>query len=300
MRRAVRGLLHSICLVGMLFTFDHAKASPELLGREQFTESFIRAAQSRWPDGRVEVVGPGHVRVTMKGQEQYEAFMDNAYTQYRIEPDSIEQVIAAHLASIEGAKSASGGAVARDRVFAVIKPKDYVATTLKQMAELDPKKKPVTPVNEDLNEDMSVLFVEDSESGMKYLTDEQLADSGLPRAGLRALAESNMRQYFESVVPTVIKPDAGGARIYMIRLDGYYEASTILFEELWTKSRFDVAGELVVFVVARDLVLVVGSEDKETLRMAAGFAESSYAEQAYTISPRPYVLRDGKWQRYLP
>ena len=75
MKRAIRRILRSLCLVGMLLTLNTAQASSELLSSEQFTQSFISAAHARWPDGRVEVVGPGHVRVTMKGQEKYEAFM---------------------------------------------------------------------------------------------------------------------------------------------------------------------------------------------------------------------------------
>jgi hypothetical protein len=63
-----------------------------------------------------------------------------------------------------------------------------------------------------------------------------------------------------------------------VLLDENYEASILLIDEYWTRKNFDVAGDIVVFVPARNVVMVTGSEDEEGLRIASIVAQNGYDE----------------------
>ncbi len=86
----------------------------------------------------------------------------------------------------------------------------------------------------------------------------------------------------------------GNNVLSVLKADGNYEASLILMEEIWTRDNFDVAGDIVVFVPARDVVLVTGSEDIEGLTLARELIATS--EWPYFISQHGFVrTRDG-WE----
>lgn len=60
----------------------------------------------------------------------------------------------------------------------------------------------------------------------------------------------------------------------------------------------EIDGEPVVFIPARNVVLIVGSNDSKAIDMASSIAARGYRELGYAISPFGYKYLDGKWSRF--
>lgn len=188
----------------------------------------------------------------------------------------------------------------KDSIFAVIKPADYVATVAAQSAKAGANRE-ISFIVENLNEDLRVLYVLDTESSMQMLTKEGVKQTGVAESALRSVAVKNLEKYFsDKHVQMERLKRTGTGTIYLVSLDQNYEASILLLDDYWNKKNFDVAGDIVAFVPARNVVIVTGSEDKEGLRIASEVAQNGYAEFGYAISPHGYRRGAGGWTRFEP
>ena len=73
----------------------------------------------------------------------------------------------------------------------------------------------------------------------------------------------------------------GRGTLYRFRVDGNYDASLLAFPAKIAELAQAVGDTLVIFVPARDMVLVAGKNDSQAIEIAAHVAEKGYAELAY-------------------
>jgi uncharacterized protein YtpQ (UPF0354 family) len=152
-----------------------------------------------------------------------------------------------------------------------------------------------------LNDDLYAFYVFDTETGMRMITKKDLPSSQVEERDLDGISARNLAAYFEKKSVRIRRLDnTGAAKIYKVSLDENYEASILLLQQYWNKQTFDVAGDIIVFLPARNVVLVAGSQDAEGMRIAGYLANKGFKELGYAISPHAYSFQNGEWRRYAP
>lgn len=81
----------------------------------------------------------------------------------------------------------------------------------------------------------------------------------------------------------------------MITADGNYEASLLLFADLWERERGKLCGDPVAAVPARDLLLFADSSNADAIAQLKQLASKMRAEATYALTDRLFVLREGNW-----
>ena len=133
------------------------------------------------------------------------------------------------------------------------------------------------------------MYAFDSASSIRFASAEDVEALGLEGKELQIRAMDNLLAYLPDI------GREGDDSLSLVVADGNYEASLLLYDELWSRDVFRVAGDIVVFVPARDVLLVTGSEDADGLARARELIDSN--EFAYAISPYAYVRTADGWAR---
>jgi uncharacterized protein YtpQ (UPF0354 family) len=115
-------------------------------------------------------------------------------------------------------------------------------------------------VYEDFNDDLIVLYAEDSPKNIRYFSPDDLAKAQIDRKDLRNLACENLKR----LLPKIEQHGASG--LYMLGAGGDYEASLLLFDSIWSGLKEAVRGDVVVAIPSRDVLVVTGSEDAEGIQ----------------------------------
>ena len=229
--------LHGLSLI--------ARASPALTPA-QLTQT--TAAALKVNGLQVEVLGDLDLQVTLPKGEKLKLALERAYyDHYLQEPNRKDEIIASLVAGTkEAIRSTHAAAVDSSRLIPVIKTRAWLA------------EREVAMIHDDLVSDLVVVYAQDQESTIQYLSAEDLAKSGIPRDHLRALAVENLIKN----IPIEEHPFYGAI---MLTAGGNYEASFLLAEPVLKRYRPKVKGSLVVAVPTADVILLTGSQDEDGL-----------------------------------
>ncbi len=284
--------LRTALFLVVLAVGGHAAAQQALVSEDRFTLLYAEALRVQSPDFEVEVTGPLQVTITHDDEEQT-AYLDNAYTRYRAAPDMLDDVIADYvLAAAETARTQYAG-VDVTRIVPVMKEANYLADLQQGVAG----ERAAEIAHERYNDHLIILYAEDTPHNIRYLSEAQLDDLGIDRAGLRAMAVANL----DGLLPDVQAQGNDGT--YMLIAGGNYEASLLLIDEIWTgdvwrDGTLPVSGDLVVAVPSRDVLLVTGSDDAKGLALVREIADDIVATEPYYLTNQLFIYRDGRFQPY--
>ena len=284
-------------LIAFVLSLAASVAIAGVMSEKEFTAAFVKQATAEIKDAQIRIVEPLRFTVKYKDGAVATAFLGNAYAQYTSSPETLPDIFGSQIASLK-AQAQTLGPQPNSSIFAVIKPADYIATMNQQLKQA--KAGDAHPiVTEPINEDLFAVYVFDTEESMRLVMKSDLAERKLEEKELRAIAVKNLSGYFDAKKVSIVRvEDVGDAKIFLVALDENYEASILLLDQYWNRKSFDVTGELVVFVPARNVVIVTGSEDKEGLRIARYLAEKGYRELGYSVSPHGYRYDAGSWKRF--
>jgi uncharacterized protein YtpQ (UPF0354 family) len=286
-------------LVAVLIACIATTALAAGMSEQAFTDTYVQQARVALADMEIRVVEPLHLQTKDKDGHEGTIFLTNAYTQYTSRPEDLQAIIGNHIAAMK-ASNQTIDPKSSSSIFAVVKPADYVSNVVAQSAKAAIDRQ-ISFVVENLNEDLRVLYVLDTESSMQMLTKEGVKQTGVEESALRSIAVRNLGKYFRDKHVRIERLEkTGNATIYQVLLDENYEASILLLDDYWTRKNFDVAGDIIVFVPARNVVIVTGSEDEEGLRLASRVAQNGYDELGYAISPHGYRRSASGWTRFEP
>ena len=145
-------------------------------------------------------------------------------------------------------------------------------------------------VTEDLNADLVVVYVEDENKNLRYLSAAQMAGIGMAWQEMRALALENLMRR----LPQIRLHSTGP--VSMLTAGGNYEASLLLVKDFWAGDKVQVVGEIVVAVPSRDVVLITGSANPEGLMQLKKLAQASRpARASFQLTQTLFVYRDGQF-----
>jgi uncharacterized protein YtpQ (UPF0354 family) len=263
------------------------RASEPMMNPADFTEEIARRVRAIAPQLDVQIVGELELAINMTEDGGNRAFLNNAYQMYQGESarnrnDLIDRYVRSF------AEAAAGLERSRDAIIPIVKDRDWLQEIRQSMLQMQGTEGQ-DKVYEDLNDDLVVVYAIDTPSNIAYLNPDELERLEVPREDLRALAVRNLRGLLPGI--EVHRGDL----VNMITADGNYEASLLLFADLWERERGKLRGEPVAAVPARDLLLFADSANIDAVAQLRQLATKMRAEATYALTDRLFVLREGNW-----
>ena len=260
------------------------------LSRDAYTREFAAALQKAAPQLRVEVIAEMQLRIVGPAGKESTAYLDNGYAEYLTDPKDKDAVFQKYIAALEEPESAHGK-VDPARIVPVIKDKAWIAEIREGVRVRGSDRLPEN-VFEPLNDELVIVYAEDSPKNISYLTPKELQELGLKREQLRELAVRNLKRLLPKI------EFHGGNGVYMLTAGGDYEASLLLFDDIWADRKLEVTGDYVVAIPSRDLLLVAGSGDEAGIAKIRALAKKSVSKASYSLIPDLFVNRDGRFVRF--
>jgi uncharacterized protein YtpQ (UPF0354 family) len=264
----------------------------EIISEKEFAQRYVEAISSRIEGVKAEIKGHLEVELTYSDGGKSTTYLDNAYKNYRSSPDDLDVVIENYSKALKRSNSDVKANMEKSHIFPVIKDIEYIAqiTAMMKRKEKDGK---FPFYYEKLNEVLYVLYAIDTPSSIKYMPKEDIAKLGVKEEELKSLSMSNLRKAIPSV-----QIEGDPSTISMIVADGTYEASFLLYDDLWTKDNFPVMGDIVVYVPSRDAVFVTGSNDVEGLKRVRSIVYNPENQWSHIVSEVGFVRKGDKWVEF--
>jgi uncharacterized protein YtpQ (UPF0354 family) len=256
----------------------------------EFTQEFARAVRVAMPGSTVTIKGDKELRIADANGKEITTFLDNAYATYSQDPKSFPEVVRRYVASVAELPGAAE-TVDRARIVGIVKDRRWLSEIRKSLKGRGDGKPPEN-VFEDLNDELVVVYAQDSPKNIRYLTPKDLEASGLKREELREIAVGNLKR----IIPRVdLHP---GPMILMITAGGDYEASLLLLDKFWSGGEVKVDGDIVVAIPARDLLLVTGSRNAAGIAKLREVSAKALRESPYRLTDVLFVYRSGRFVRF--
>ncbi|NNG02642.1 MAG: DUF1444 family protein [Inquilinus sp.] len=292
----MRANFRTVLLLLAVFVGACAGERPGIISGDEFAAQYADTLRRSEPEADVRITGPLELSVELAG-ESFFVFLDNAYASYRAEPERLQEVVEDYAGRLlETGRQASTG-FDPSRIVPVIKGSDYL-DAFARSRESGRNSAPVPPPAFDrYNEHLIVLYAEDQPRAVRFLYERELADAGISRDTLLELAVENLR----ALLPDIETVREAG--LYLLVADGIYESSLLLFDDLWIgdtwrSGRLKLAGEPVVAVPTRNLLLVADSRNLESVALLRELANRMSANEPYPVASQLFIYRDGRFRRF--
>ena len=255
-----------------------------------FTEHVANRVRAAVPGMAVTVVGDLELAIRTGDDGNNRAFLNNAYQMFLGEsPKHRDALVDRFVQSF--AEAAKGLERSADAIIPVIKDRGWLAETRESMRQMG-RESQQGHVHEDLNDALVVVYAIDTPSNIAYLNPDELDALGVSRHDLRALAVRNLR----GLLPGI--DVQRGDKLSMVTADGNYEASLLLFADLWARESERMRGAPVAAVPARDLLLFADSADVDAVAQLREVAVRARGEATYGLTDRIFVLGESGWQPF--
>ncbi|WP_162913926.1 DUF1444 family protein [Taklimakanibacter lacteus] len=262
----------------------------ERMSAQEFTQSFAARVEKLFPDARVTIKQA--LEVEIKRGAEYEALLfkgnlDNAFKKYLDEPWRLEDILNEH-ARVSASAPDKASFAKREQLVAVIRHQSYL-DEINKTKRADQE----FPMHR-LAGDIAVYYAFDAPDTIRYADSRMIEETGLTRSDFESVAIENLRRIMvEPLLETY-------PEMVVISANDPYMTSVLLFDQFWNPDRFRFRGDLVVFVLTRDLMLVTGSEESAGLAATQKAARDLIEKLPYAISSEPIVRRQGKWEAFQP
>jgi uncharacterized protein YtpQ (UPF0354 family) len=288
-----------LILILMLLMPVCVYAGKTMMTEQEFTLSFVERLKVSIPDSKLKIVS--NLRINTKDVNGYELniFLDNAYDVYRSGTREFDLIYDDQLASINNQRAVFSNNDVKS-ILPVLKPRDYIENAKKQLQEAGYDKEEMPFYYEKVNEDIYKMFVFDSQDSMRFVSPDDVKEHGITES-ISSIASTNMERYYEGLGAKINEVDTkGNGRIWMFSADENYEASILTVFGYLELSMQEDDSDLIVFVPARNIALIVKANDSKAIQAASILAAQWYNELGYAISPYGYINKNGKWLRFQP
>jgi hypothetical protein len=271
-------------------TADTAPAKPvgsAPIPRSQFADAYVVFVRRHAPELTVEREDQG-VSLAWADGGSMSQYLNNAYANYRNDPDALTAIFHAELAAARQTANSVDAKQGLDLalVLPVVKTEDWLASVVRQRGADQDRNKDL--VVQPLTAGLIVVYAQDLPDSIEYVKRGDLVE-GVDEATLSARARTNL----EARVPAMTINGADGR--YRIELDGFFDVSLMLIVASWV-GQLDLTGDPVFALPCRDQLMVCGSLNREAVSELAEIAPHIAADSSYQITNQLLVLRDGQLQ----
>lgn len=276
-------------LVAFVCFFISSVAAESTLDESAFTQRYVKAVITKAEVASAQIKGRLEVEMTYSGGGTSTTYLDNAYMNYLSDPEELDVIIEAYISALTKSSSDAKANMDKANIFPVIKDSGYI----NHITELMSEDGELPFFYEKLNNVLYILYAIDTPSSIKFMPKEDIANLDVKEEELRNLSMSNLMNAIESLQ---IKGDP--STISMVVADGTYEASFLIYDALWTKETFPVKGDIVVYVPSRDVVIVTGSEDADSLATVKGIVHNPENKWSHAVTNIGFIRKENKWVKF--
>jgi uncharacterized protein YtpQ (UPF0354 family) len=221
------------------------------------------------PDGATYTVFPDNIHRTLFG-------IDDAGERQQALDDFVSAILSAFLDSTGGDRSDV------TTILPVLRPLDFAANI----------ETPSPLVSDPFVGDMAIYYVFDRPQTISYITQTDLDELALDVSVLGSLARANMtmREW---------QPDIDGDGLYILILDGTFEASLLLDTRIWTLVD-EQLDQVIVAAPSRDLVVFTDRSFDGAEAALRQVVEDFGPDSAYPLSTEILIWQSSGWQVLSP
>jgi len=252
--------------------------STEAVDFGAFAEIYLETIRANNESGlSFELTDDYEIVCSLNGEEQYRAFLDNAYNEY-LKNGNMEEIINHYVEAVLEMLAQSDPDYEPDydknSIMPVIKDAEYIAYAEEIGADLiyDPL----------LDDEIYIAYVIDLPRTVRSLPESELETLGVQRGELRALAVENFNRELPKPSITEIEDMVG---LYIVELDGMYEAG-LLISGFLDELDLPITGEMVIGVPSRDFFLIADSNEQYAMEIISGITADSFEEASYPVCGR--------------
>ncbi len=256
---------------------------------KEFTRIYLDSLSVRFPTAKFNIVDDSTIESNFQNKVTRTS-VDNAFKDYLSEPDSLQRILS-NSVSVASELYNPMGKINVDRIIPIIKPIEYL-DDIRNVAKKMGASKDVEGVYEKYNDQLIIVYAEDTKSNIRYLTHDDLKTLSINPDSLKKIAAGNLEKLLTSIK---IK---GGKGVYMLMAGGDYEASIILLDNVFTKESLPVNGNFVIAIPNRDMLLITGSNDKDGISKIHELAQKSYSTGSYQVSDYLYKWNGKAFEKY--
>ena len=257
----------------------------KIISEKQFTEIYHDSLLKAHPGTKFTIISDLNINGAHK-EGLLKISLQNAYNDYKAQPDSIKPIISRYMRSSKEALHTEDS-LTKDKIVPVIKSNSYLADVAKSLQLKEDQSTNI--VYETYNDKLVVLYAIDRNNSIQYLTTSMLEKSGIQKDSLLPMAIRNLK----AALPQV--QIQGGEGVFMMIAGGNYETSLILFDALWNKKTLPVDGKFVIAIPSRDVLLITGSNNSEGIKKIKD-AALKYSQGNYSVVPDLFVRENNKFQ----
>jgi uncharacterized protein YtpQ (UPF0354 family) len=254
-----------------------------------FTKVYLDSLKKFYPAVNFTIVSDLTIKAK-SNEKEFTHYLDNAFKEYKMQPDSLTEIITKYLNSSTELYN-EPSAINVNKIVPIIKPIDYL-TDLKNLSKEEGKGKEEWIVYEKYNDDLIVVYGEDTKKSIRYFTQDDFKKLGIDKDSLLDFSLKNLN----SILPEIQRVGENGS--YGIAAGGDFEASLILMKSIWTKENFSVDGDFIIAIPNRDLLFVTGSNNKAEIERIKGITLESYETGSYQVSPYLFRFNGEKFEKY--
>ncbi|WP_289056009.1 DUF1444 family protein [uncultured Carboxylicivirga sp.] len=254
---------------------------------KEFTKAYLRTTTKKNPKIKYEIEKELVLKSFFK-EKEYTHFLDNAFAEYNLEPDSLEEVLNRYInSSLSLYQEAQPINV--NRIVPIIKPQEYL-DEVKMMTKVNAANEYL--IYERYNEELIIVFAEDTDLNIRYFSKDEFLKLNIQKDTLLDFSIKNLTDSLPEI-------ERHGDNItYMITAGGDYEASLILMDNIWTKDNFPVNGDFVIGIPNRDLLLVTGSNETTEINRLKEVLRNSYETGNHQVSPHLFIRKGDRFAKY--
>lgn len=259
---------------------DADRSTAARLSRAQFADHYVTMLATSAPELTAGRLGTD-VRLEWTDGGTMTQFLGNAYTQYCNEPDALDAVLAAQLASARAA-AAPTRPLDLDIVLPLVKSRSWLATAQAQAGD------GADIVTRPLVSDLVMVFAQDLPDAINYVKGKDL-EGVCDEAELVGRALSNLA----ARVPALETVGSDGR--YRIELDGFFDTSLILVASDWL-APLALEGDPVFAIPCRNQLMVCGAANADAVAELGEIARAIASSEAYDITGELLTVRNGALQ----
>ena len=254
------------------------------LTEEEFSIVYFKTLKKKLPKARLISYNNLELELDLGNEIQMKSFLNNAYLEYNNAPNEIEEILNRYSDALIHFNEENNAEIDPKNIIPVIKNINFIHSNL----ELNPNFEK-DGLYEKINDELYLFFVSNLPNSLKYIYKSEFENLDISMIDLKNIALNNLENIEES-------PQRQGEKgFYGLLLDGNFEASLILLD-IWNKENFEVKGEIIVAIPARDVLLITGSEDQENLIKIKETTADIFNNGDHIISEKLFIYQNGKFE----
>ncbi|WP_396185802.1 DUF1444 family protein [Flavobacterium sp.] len=253
-----------------------------MLNENEFSTEFAKRLTEKVEGLKIFSINGLEIQTEFENSNEYKHFLNNCYSEYLREPESIEEVFEKYLNSSDSLYKPNGK-INKSDILPVIKDERFIQSILEINPDFEKNH-----TYEKYNSELYIFYVEDTETNINYLTQEDFEKLNIEKSELKKIAVENLSNSIE-----IERHGENG--YFMLLADGNYESSMILLD-IWNEENFKVKGEIIVGIPSRDLLIITGKNDTENIAKLKQTINEINENGDHLVSKKMFEYKNGKFE----